>query len=132
MRKPAFIFLIIAGILMLGACGTTDTSNEHSGGKLYEDVTVGQAKKLIANDEVVVIDVRTQKEYDEGHIPNAMLIPLDEVDNVMEEMDKDASYLMVCRSGNRSSTASELLAKNGFQHIKNMAGGMNEWTYEVE
>ena len=132
MRKSAFILLTIVSILMLAACGTADTSNENSGGKLYEDVNVEQAKKLIDNDEVVVIDVRTQEEFAEGHIPNAMLIPVDEIDNVMEEMDKDASYLMVCRSGNRSSTASELLAKNGFQHIKNMEGGMNKWTYEVE
>ena len=132
MRKPAFILLIIVSILMLAACGTTDTSNENSGGKLYEDVNVEQAKNLIDNDEVVIIDVRTQEEFDEGHIPNAMLIPVDEIDNVMEEMDKDTSYLMVCRSGNRSAMASELLAKNGFQHIKNMEGGMNKWTYEVE
>ena len=110
----------------------SDTSNENSGGKLYEDVNVEQAKKIIDNDEVVVIDVRTQEEFAEGHIPNAMLIPVDEIDNVMEEMDKDTSYLMVCRSGNRSAMASELLAKNGFQHIKNMEGGMNKWTYEVE
>ncbi len=132
MRKLAFILLAIVSMLVLGACNNADSGNENSGGKLYEDVTVGQAKKLIDNDEVVVIDVRTQGEYDEGHIPNAMLIPVDEIDNRMEEMDKDAPYLIVCRSGNRSATASELLAKNGFEKVKNMEGGMNKWTYEVD
>lgn len=132
MKKIAFALLTVFSILMLAACGTAVTSGENSVGKLYENVNVQQAKELIDNNEVVVIDVRTQKEYDEGHIPNATLIPEDEIDNKMDQLDKDASYLMVCRSGNRSSNASEMLAKNGFTHIKNMKGGMNEWTYEVE
>lgn len=132
MKNIALALFVFVSILTLAACGSSDTSRENSDGKLYEDVSVKQAKELIDNDEVVVIDVRTQGEYDEGHIPNATLIPEDEIDNKMEKLDKDASYLMVCRSGNRSSNASEMLAKNGFKHIKNMKGGMNEWTYDIE
>jgi rhodanese-related sulfurtransferase len=132
MKNIALALFVFVSILILAACGSSGTSSENSDGKLYEDVSVKQAKELIDNDEVVVIDVRTQGEYDEGHIPNATLIPEDEIDNKMEELDKDASYLMVCRSGNRSSNASEMLAKNGFKHIKNMKGGMNEWTYDIE
>lgn len=132
MKKIALALLVFVSMLTLAACGSAGTSSENSDGKLYENVSVKQAKELIDNDEVIVIDVRTQEEYDEGHIPNATLIPEDEIDNKMEDLDKDASYLMVCRSGNRSSNASEMLAKNGFEHIKNLKGGMNEWTYDVE
>ncbi|MBB6445146.1 rhodanese-like domain-containing protein [Bacillus benzoevorans] len=132
MKKTTFAILIVCSMLMLAACGSAVTSSENSDGKLYEDVNVKHAKELIDKNEVVVIDVRTEAEYKEGHIPNATLIPEDEIDNRMEDLDKDTSYLMVCRSGNRSSNASEMLAKSGFTHIKNMKGGMNEWTYEIE
>lgn len=129
MKKIIWAILTVCGIVMLAACGGADTSSDE---KLYEDVNVKQAKELIDSGEVIIIDVRSQEEYDEGHIPNSLLIPVDEIDNRMDELDKDASYLMVCRSGNRSANASDLLAKNGFAHIKNMKGGMNDWTYEIE
>jgi rhodanese-related sulfurtransferase len=54
------------------------------------------------------------------------------IEGMSEDLDKDKSYLLVCRSGNRSQQAAELLTANGFKNVFNMTGGMNEWTYEIE
>nr|WP_243643116.1 rhodanese-like domain-containing protein [Thermolongibacillus altinsuensis] len=98
----------------------------------YKNVAVDEAEKLIAEGKVEVIDVRTQEEFASGHIPGAKLLPLQEIESRMDELDKEKTYLVVCRSGNRSAQASEILVKEGFKHIYNMTGGMNEWKGDVE
>jgi len=60
------------------------------------------------------------------------LIPLQELENKLNDLDKDEPYLVVCRSGNRSKLASEILTSNSFTEIYNMTGGMNSWVYEIE
>ena len=102
-----------------------------SGGS-YTDVSVDEAKELIDNGEVQVLDVRTPDEFAAGHIPGAKLVPLQVLESMLSELDQDQKYLVVCRSGNRSTQASGILVENGFKHIYNMTGGMNEWTYEIE
>lgn len=97
----------------------------------YQDVSVDEAKELISSGEVKVLDVRTDEEFLTGHIPGAQLIPLQVIEGKLSELDKNAKYLVVCRSGNRSAQASALLAENGFKNIYNMTGGMNEWTGEI-
>ena len=131
MKKCGFVFLLLSA-LFLAACGSTDNSKANSEEIKYENVTVQQAKDLINQEDVVVLDVRTPEEYNEGHIPNATLIPVQELENRLGELDKNTAYLVVCRSGNRSVTASEILVENGFKKVKNMEGGMNRWTDKVE
>ncbi len=82
--------------------------------------------------EMTVLDVRTSAEYAEGHIPNAKLYPVQEIQDKLNELDKNKSYLVVCRSGSRSKAASDILAKNGFKNIYNTSGGMMQWKYELE
>jgi rhodanese-related sulfurtransferase len=120
--KKFFLFLISVLWMMTGC------SSENS----YKNVSVNEAEKLIAEEKVEVIDVRTQEEFASGHIPGAKSLPLQEIESRMDELDKEKAYLIVCRSGNRSAQASEMLVKEGFQHIYNMAGGMNEWKGNVE
>lgn len=120
MKKISFFLLLI--ILVLTACGNTG----------YKNVSTEDAKQLIDNNEIVVLDVRTPDEFQGGHIPNATLIPLQELENRLNEIDKGKTYLVVCRSGNRSAQASEILSSNGFENIYNMTGGMNNWAYEIE
>jgi rhodanese-related sulfurtransferase len=123
MRKLVLPIVLVL-IVFLSACG-----NENGG---YQDVSVNEAKQLIDENKVVVIDVRTQEEFQEGHIPYAKLLPLQEIEQRLEELDKDGTYLIVCRSGNRSAEASEILTNNGFANIYNMTGGMGSWTYDTE
>jgi rhodanese-related sulfurtransferase len=115
--------LIILLVVILTSCGISSEG--------YRNVSSDEAKQLIDNKEVVVLDVRTPEEYQEGHIPNAILVPLQELDNKLNDLDKEEPYLVVCRSGNRSTQASEILTSNRFANIYNMTGGMNSWAYEI-
>ena len=94
----------------------------------YGDVTVGDAKKLIeSRPNLVILDVRTQEEYDEGHIEGALLIPISELEDRIDEFSKNSEILVYCRTGNRSSNAVNVLTKNGFTKIFHMADGITAW-----
>lgn len=84
--------------------------------------------------QYVWVDVRTEKEYQEGHIPNTILIPHDQMEQRSDELlqYKDKEIMLVCRSGNRSAIAAETLAKKGFTNLYNLKGGMLEWTGPIE
>ncbi len=101
---------------------------------MYEIITAEDAKKIMdSGEEYVLLDVREQDEFDEGHIPGAILIPYTEIENKAVEMlpDKDKQILVYCRSGRRSKIAAESLAKLGYTNIKEF-GGIIDWNYEVE
>jgi rhodanese-related sulfurtransferase len=98
----------------------------------YQNVSVQEAHDMIQKGGVYIIDVRTAEEYASGHIPGSELMPLQDLEGMSMELKKKNSYLIVCRSGNRSQQASELLVGKGFKNIYNMTGGMNQWTGDVE
>ena len=101
---------------------------------MYEQITADEAKKIMdSGEEHIVLDTREQDEYDEGHIPKAILIPYTEIENKAEEMlpDKGKLILVYCRSGRRSKIAAESLAKLGYTNVKEF-GGIIDWPYEVE
>jgi parallel beta-helix repeat protein len=94
----------------------------------YTNVTVSEAKAMIdSKPSLVVLDVRTQSEYDSGHIRSAKLIPVSELGGRLDELNKTDEILVYCFGGARSSTASQLLADNGFLYIYNMLGGISAW-----
>ncbi len=84
--------------------------------------------RLFAPDPMVVIDVRNIDEYRSGHIEGSMLIPLDELPYRVDSIDRDSDVVLVCRSGNRSSQACELLRERGFARIQSLEGGLSSWT----
>ena len=118
-----------------GADGPTSIIIAEKGEKtMYEQITPEEAKKIMdSGDEHIILDTREQDEFDEGHIPGAILIPYTEIENKAEEMlsDKDAQILVYCRSGRRSKIASESLTKLGYTNVKEF-GGIIDWPYEVE
>ena len=146
--KKSLCFIWAVGCIFLTACGN-DSSIGIIGGAdgptsiivaekgekaMYEQITPIDAKKIMdSGEEHTILDVREQDEYDESHIPGAILIPYTQIDNKAEEMlpDKDAQILVYCRSGRRSKIASESLAKLGYTNIKEF-GGIIDWPYEVE
>ncbi len=87
------------------------------------------AASMLAEDEnVVLLDVRTQQEWDiDGHSPDAMLIPLDQLGQRVSELDKSDTILVICRSGNRSQTAAEFLRAQGFTRVSEVEAGMRNW-----
>ena len=118
-----------------GADGPTSIIVSEKGEKaMYEQITAEEAKKIMdSGEEHIVLDTREQDEFDEGHIPGAILIPYTEIENKAEEMlpDKDKLILVYCRSGRRSKIAAESLSKLGYTNVKEF-GGIIDWPYEVE
>ncbi|MBQ5711600.1 MAG: rhodanese-like domain-containing protein [Oscillospiraceae bacterium] len=117
--------------MMLTACGQ-DTENDRE--VVYMNITAEEAKRIMDSEEdYIILDTRTEAEYDEGHIPGAIVIPHDEIaDRAEEELpDKDRSILVYCRSGRRSKLAAEALVELGYTNIKEF-GGIIDWPYEVE
>lgn len=113
-----------------GSNATNDSSNSSS----YQQVDAETAKELMdTEDDYVILDVRTQAEYDESHIPGAILIPHDTVATAAEDAlpDKGQLILVYCRSGNRSKQASQTLVDLGYTNVVEF-GGINSWPYEVE
>jgi len=104
--------------------------NENS----YQQITQEAAKEMMDTQEVVILDVREQHEYDSGHIPGAVLLPVGTITDdtaaaVIDELD--TVVLVYCRSGNRSKTASQALVDLGYTNVYEF-GGINDWPYEVD
>ncbi len=97
-----------------------------------EDITVNELKrKLDANEDFILIDVRESYEHDEFNI-GGKLIPLSEIPLAIIEMesDKDKEIVLYCRSGNRSGIAKDYMAQMGFSKVRNTLGGMLDWVEE--
>ena len=123
--------LLLAGILGILLCACTDT--EENKEAVYMNITAEEAKKIMDTEsEYVVLDVRTEEEFAQGHIPGAMLIPdyaiREEADKALP--DKDALILVYCRSGRRSKSAAQILLELGYTNIREF-GGILEWPYET-
>lgn len=119
---PFFIMILT---LLLFSLPSTAMANG------YTDVTVSEAKTMIdSNLSLVVLDVRTQSEYDFGHIRNAKLIPDTELESRLDELDINDEILVYCESGVRSSNASNILADHGFLYVHKMLGGIIAWINE--
>ena len=118
-----------------GADGPTSIIVSKKGEKaMYKVITQQDAKKIMTSgEEHIILDVREQDEYDNGHIPGAILIPYTEIEEKSEDMlpDKDVQILVYCRSGRRSKIAAESLAKLGYTNVKEF-GGIIDWPYEIE
>ena len=102
--------------------------------KGYEDIN-GDAAASIHRDkpEAYFLDVRSLPEYEERHVPKAKLIPLDELPRRFQEIPKNRKPVVIlCEQGQRSAIACEMLAREGFEDIMKVEGGMQAWPGEVE
>lgn len=135
-----FILAIIA-LLLLGACvqkrasdGNTTKLDTNQTTALptgtYKKISATEAKALIDGGNVIILDVRTQEEFNQGHIKDATLLPVDDIGAKAATIlpDKDAKILVYCRSGNRSATAAKELIAMGYTDVLDF-GGINAWTY---
>lgn len=128
--KKLFILLALA-LMLLPACGQTSQDGQKA---VYVNITAEEAKKIMDTEtDYVILDVRTQEEYDQGHIPGAIVIPDTEIRARAEEVltDKDQMILVYCRSGRRSKNAAQILVELGYTNIQEF-GGILDWPYEVE
>ena len=127
--------VILSMLLFLSGCGKTTTASEGETAEIvYQQITQEEAKNLMDIMDVVILDVRERDEFDAGHIPGAVLLPVDAItaETASEVIPEEGSVVLVyCRSGNRSKTASERLAELGYSGVHEF-GGINTWPYEVE
>jgi rhodanese-related sulfurtransferase len=93
----------------------------------WKEISVAEAAARY-NEGAFMLDVRQPEEWDEIHIPGATLIPLGELPQRLGELPQDQEIVVYCRSGNRSQSGADILAKNGFEGVASMAGGINEWS----
>ena len=125
--------LIIMLLISLSLFGMTACDGENGKVSTYEQITAEQAKTIMDTEkDYVIIDARTEEEFAEGHIENAILIPEYEIANRAEKElpDKEQLILVYCRSGRRSKIASEELVKLGYTNVKEF-GGIIDWPYDV-
>ena len=128
MKRSKGILLLVA-LLLLAGCAQ-EVKKEVN----YENITAQEAKELMDREEgYVILDVRTEEEYAQGHIPGAILIPDYEIETKAEEIltDKDQMILVYCRSGRRSKNAAQALLELGYTDIREF-GGIIDWPYEIE
>lgn len=93
----------------------------------YESLTQDEVKRKIANGEAILLDVRTEEEYDECHLKDSVHIPLHELEFRVEELEEDKTYITFCRSGVRSKAAVVILMDKGFEHVYNSLEGISTW-----
>ena len=120
---------VVLAILLMAGCGGEPVEQNS-----YQPITQEAAKDMMDQQDVIVLDVREQEEYDSGHIPGAVLLPVNAIaeDSAAAVIpEKDSVVLVYCRSGNRSKTASKELAELGYTQVYEF-GGIQTWPYEIE
>ena len=123
-------FMVIFLLSVFSGCISTTQSPEKA---KFIDITVQQGKEMIDRGDVFILDVRTEDEYNAGHIRGSIRIPVQdipqqELNKSLAEIPLDKKILVYCRTGGRSTRASEILVNNGFKEVYNMKGGITEWT----
>jgi rhodanese-related sulfurtransferase len=130
MRNYFLVVIGLVSMLVLAACGAGTPAGGAAGsaGSVPAVMNVGALKaKLDANENLFLLDVRTPEEFaQDGRVSGATLIPLQELNTRLSELPRDTPIACICRSGNRSTTACDLLVREGFT-ATNVAGGMNAW-----
>jgi len=123
------IFFLMVICLLITGCGSDNKMSSNS----INTISVDEVKSLVDSfndqDNLVIIDVRTNEEYKEGHIKNSINIPVDNIEKI--NYRKDTKIVLYCRSGNRSNQAALKLKSLGYENIYDM-GGINYWTYDLE
>lgn len=117
------IFLLLICITIFAGCDKP----------IYEEITADEAYKMINKKDVIVLDVREDNEFNQGHLENAINIPFDELeDRFMKEVtsDKDQIIILYCRSGHRAMIGAETLASLGFTNLYTF-GSIDDWEYEI-
>lgn len=140
--KKIALMAIVGLISVLGiSCGRTMNSKQVSVDSKevknekkaeYKKITSDEAKNIMLTEKPIVVDVRSLEEYNEGHIPNAISVPLETIENEAETKlkNKDDLILVYCRSGRRSREAALKLIEKGYTNVIDF-GGIQDWNGEV-
>ncbi len=136
------IYLIIGFILILALIlllykdwrPNNNSLQSSSPGKEIKTISPTKAREELKQDSgIVLLDVRTEEEYNQGHIPGSILLSLDVLPSKVETIipEKNIKVFVYCRTGNRSTSAIKVMLKLGYEDVYNL-GGIVSWPYEVE
>ncbi|MFC1908009.1 rhodanese-like domain-containing protein [Chloroflexota bacterium] len=131
----ALTVLLIAGVTWIGGC-VTETPNQEALTQVTKNIAPQEAFTLIQenqnNPDFVILDVRTPEEFADGHIANSINVDFysETFRDDINKLDKDKTYLIYCRSGNRSGKALNIMVGLGFMEAYNISGGIIEWKAE--
>jgi rhodanese-related sulfurtransferase len=145
MKKVQSILFFLSLFLVGNACNNPNSANakpvsngssitemaDEQGSPVFADLKVNAFKeKMEASENAILIDVRTAEEIAQGKIEGALEMDFyqDDFQNKILELDRDKTYFMYCRSGNRSGKASKFMIENGFMKVYNLDGGYNDWS----
>ena len=134
MRKIILIIIILTIIIIGVVCIMNRKERNIENEVIIKHVSMNDIVQIMEeNENYIILDVRTQAEYNQGHIPNAICIPNETIDeNVVNKLpDKNQMILVYCRSGNRSKEAAEKLKKLGYTNLIEF-GGIIDWKGEIE
>jgi rhodanese-related sulfurtransferase len=121
--------ILVVAVVLFGGCSNAPGNSDSQ----YRKISAEEAKtKMDSNEDVIIVDVRTLDEFNEGHIPNAILIPNESITDTPPEKlpDLDAEILVYCRSGNRSQQAADKLIELGYTNVYDF-GGIIDWPYDT-
>jgi rhodanese-related sulfurtransferase len=141
--KVLLVAIMLIGIIAVTGCTSGKTTQSQAPSQQmssatsqtrtsFSDLDAVEAKKLIDSDKTLqIVDVREQYEFDMGHLPDATLIPVGQLESRLSEIDKTKPVLLYCATGSRSRGAAQILAQAGYLKIYNLKSGIMRWTYEV-
>ncbi|HSG24749.1 MAG TPA: rhodanese-like domain-containing protein [Anaerolineales bacterium] len=129
----------LVGVILVGVVGVVVLSGPADSAPVQAnalpmEVSVQDAFSM-REEGAFILDVRNQDEWDAGHVPGATLIPLPQLASRLAELPQDQEIVVICRSGNRSATARDILLDAGFSSVTSVAGGFNDWArngFDVE
>ena len=140
MKRIIMLLLSVIAIFTITGCTVEQNETENKENNkvdatpIVQKIDAEEAKKMMeTSEDIIILDVRTEDEYNSGHIEGAILIPDNEISDRAEEVlsDKLATILVYCRSGRRSASASQTLNDLGYTSIYDF-GGIIDWPYAVE
>lgn len=127
------ILLLLVGFFIFMRFSRDSTVSSLEFKYTYRQVLPEEAKALIENNpELIILDVRSQEEFDQGHISNAVFMPYRDLKARIGELDQSYIYLVYDSDGRDSLKASRLLAEAGYSRVYTLVGGYEKWPYQIK
>ena len=132
MKKILLVFFMILAMLASGCAANQEPETDTDATGVIMINAEDAKSRLDSAEGIILVDVRTPEEFRDGHIPGAILLPVDEISTNAETVipDKEATYFIYCRSGNRSAAAADQLVEMDYENVYDL-GGINNWPYET-
>ena len=127
----ALLVLLVVPLVLLGGCFNQEAANPAT--QIIEDIALEEAFALMednrGNQDFIIIDVRTPEEYAGGHIERAINLDYysETFADELNQLDKEKTYLIYCRTDHRSGLALDMMAELGFWEVYNLLGGIEQW-----